>query len=61
MSVCVYSVYVLFCVQAAALRRADSPPKEFYRLRKKMKKLKTRRRSNKRAIVIDRQIDGLDR
>jgi hypothetical protein len=27
-SVCVYSVFVLFCVQVAALRRADPPPKE---------------------------------
>jgi hypothetical protein len=32
MSVCVYSVFVLFCVQIAALRRADLPSKEFYRL-----------------------------
>jgi hypothetical protein len=31
MSVCVYSV-VLFCVQVAALRQADLPYKESYRL-----------------------------
>jgi hypothetical protein len=32
MSMCVYSVFVLFCVQVAALRRADPPSKESYRL-----------------------------
>jgi hypothetical protein len=32
MSVCVYSVFVLFCVQVAALRRADSPSEGAYRL-----------------------------
>jgi hypothetical protein len=31
-SVCVYSVFVLFFVWAAALRRADPPSKESYRL-----------------------------
>jgi hypothetical protein len=31
-SVCVYSVFVLFCVQVAALRRADPPSEESYRL-----------------------------
>jgi hypothetical protein len=30
MSVCVYSAFVLFCVEA--LRRADPPSKESYRL-----------------------------
>jgi hypothetical protein len=30
MSVCVYSVFVLSCVQVAALRRADPPSKESY-------------------------------
>jgi hypothetical protein len=33
--VCVYSVSVLFCVQVAALRRADHSSKESYRLCKK--------------------------
>jgi hypothetical protein len=33
--VCVYSVFVLFCVLVAALRRADPPSKETYRLCKK--------------------------
>jgi hypothetical protein len=32
MSVCVYSVFVLSCVQVAALGRADPPSKESYRL-----------------------------
>jgi hypothetical protein len=32
MSVCVYSVFVLSCVQVAALRRADPSSKESYRL-----------------------------
>jgi hypothetical protein len=32
MLVCVYSVFVLFCVQVAALRRTDPPSKESYRL-----------------------------
>jgi hypothetical protein len=30
MSVCVYSVFVLFCVYVAALQRADPPSKESY-------------------------------
>jgi hypothetical protein len=32
MSVCVYSVFVLLCVEVEALRQADSPSKESYRL-----------------------------
>jgi hypothetical protein len=34
MSVCIYSVFVLSCVQVAALRWADPPSKESYRLYK---------------------------
>jgi hypothetical protein len=30
--VCVYSVFVLFCMYLAALRRADPPSKESYQL-----------------------------
>jgi hypothetical protein len=30
--VCIYSVFVWFCVQVAALRRADPPSRESYRL-----------------------------
>jgi hypothetical protein len=33
--VCVYYLFVLFCVQVAVLRRADHSSKESYRLRKK--------------------------
>jgi hypothetical protein len=32
MSVCVYSVSLLSCVQIAALRQADPPSKDSYRL-----------------------------
>jgi hypothetical protein len=32
MSVCVYSVFVLSCVEVAALRQADPPSKKSYRL-----------------------------
>jgi hypothetical protein len=32
MFMCVYSVFMLFCMQVAALRRADPPSKESYRL-----------------------------
>jgi hypothetical protein len=47
MSVCIYSVFVLSCVQVAALQQADSPSKESYRLCKTIKKLKKWPRSNK--------------
>jgi hypothetical protein len=47
MSVCVYSVFILPCVQVAALRLTDPPSKESYRLCKKIKKVKKRPRSNK--------------
>jgi hypothetical protein len=42
MSVFVYSVFVLLCVQVAALRVADPPSKVSYRLCEKVKKLKKR-------------------
>jgi hypothetical protein len=32
MSVCVYSVFMMSCVQVAALRRADPPFKDCYQL-----------------------------
>jgi hypothetical protein len=47
LSVCVYSVFLLSCVQRAALRWADPPSKESYRPCKKMKKLIKRPRSKK--------------
>jgi hypothetical protein len=49
MSVCVYSVFMLFCVQVAPLRQADPPSKEFHRLCI-IKKLKKQPRS---ASVIE--------
>jgi hypothetical protein len=55
-SVCVYSVSVLSCVQIAALRRANPPSKKSNRLCKKAKTLKKRPRPNKRTVEpwIDR-------
>jgi hypothetical protein len=47
MSVCVYRVIVLSCVQVAALRRTDPPSKESYQLCKKIKRLRKRPRPNK--------------
>jgi hypothetical protein len=41
MSVCVYPVFVLSCLQVAALRRADPPFKESYRLCKTQETGKT--------------------
>jgi hypothetical protein len=38
--VCVYSVFVLFCVQVAALRRADTLSKVSYRLCKRSRNSK---------------------
>jgi hypothetical protein len=57
MSVCVYSVFVLSCVQVAALRRADPPSKASYRLCKRIKDLKKTPRSNKR-LQTHRQTDS---
>jgi hypothetical protein len=40
MSACVYSLFVLFCVPVAALRRADPTSKESYRLCKRLRNWK---------------------
>jgi hypothetical protein len=45
MFVCAYSVFVLSCVQVAALRRADPPVQEPYRPCKKINKLEKRSRA----------------
>jgi hypothetical protein len=50
MSVCVYSVFVLSCVQAAALRRADHSSKESYRLCKKDYGTVEEARAQQRAV-----------
>jgi hypothetical protein len=48
--VCVYSVFVLSCVQVAALRRADPSFKESYRLCKKDYETEEEPRAQPRAI-----------
>jgi hypothetical protein len=57
-SACVYFVFVLSCVQLAALRKDDPPSKETCQLRKKIKKLKKQPRST-RAVEpwIDERMD----
>jgi hypothetical protein len=47
---CFYSVFVLFCVQVAALRRADQSYKESYRLFKKHYEIEEEARTQQRAL-----------
>jgi hypothetical protein len=49
--VCVYSVFVLPCVQVAALQRADPPSKESYRLCKKDYGIEEEAMAQLRAVV----------
>jgi hypothetical protein len=57
MSVCVYSVFVLSCVQVATLRRADSPSKEFYRLCKRLRNWKIGQGPTKGCRAADEDDD----
>jgi hypothetical protein len=52
--VCVYSVFVLFCMQVEALRRADPPSKEFHRICIRLRNWKRGNDPTKgcRAIII---------
>jgi hypothetical protein len=54
MSVCVYSVFMLSCVQVAALRRADPPSKESYRLCKRSGNRKSGQGPTKGRRAIER-------
>jgi hypothetical protein len=54
MSVCVNSVFVMFCLLVAALRRADSPSRESYRLCKRSRNWKSGQRPTKGCRAIDR-------
>jgi hypothetical protein len=49
MSLCVFSVFMLFCVHVAALRRADHSSKESYRLCKKDYDTEEEARAQRRA------------
>jgi hypothetical protein len=54
MSVRVYSLFVLSCVQVATLRRADPPSKEPYRLCQRSRDLKSGQGPTKDCEAIDR-------
>jgi hypothetical protein len=58
MSVCVYSIFVLSCVHVSALRRADPPFKESYRLCERSRDLKSGQGTTKDCRTIDRWMDG---
>jgi hypothetical protein len=53
---CFYSVFVLSCVQVAALQQADHSSKEFYRLCKRSRKLKNCQVPRKGCRAIDSKI-----
>jgi hypothetical protein len=53
MSMCVCSVFVPSCVQVAALRRADPPSKESYRLCKRLRNWKSVQGPTKGCRAID--------
>jgi hypothetical protein len=62
MSVCFYSVFVLFFVKVAALRQADPPLKESYRLYIGLRNWKSGQGPTKRTVEpwIYRQMDELE-
>jgi hypothetical protein len=53
MSVCIYSVFMLSCMQVAAFRQVDPPSKESYRLYRQIKKLKSGQGPIKGCRAID--------
>jgi hypothetical protein len=55
MSVWFYSVFVLCCVQVAALPLADPPSKESYRLHKRSINLKSNQNPTKGCTAIERE------
>jgi hypothetical protein len=55
MSVCVYFVFMLFCVYVAALRRPDSPSKKSYRLCIGLRHRKRSQGPTKDCRATDRQ------
>jgi hypothetical protein len=57
-SVCVYSVFVMSCVQVAALRQDDPPSKESYRLCKRSRNWKSGQGPTKDYTATDRWMDG---
>jgi hypothetical protein len=48
--VCTYYVFVLSCVQVAALRWADPPSKESYRLCKKDREIEKAAKTQQKAV-----------
>jgi hypothetical protein len=58
MSVCIYSVFMLSCVQVAALRLADPPSLEFYRLCKTSRNKKSGQGPTEGCRATGRQIEA---
>jgi hypothetical protein len=54
---CSFILFMLFCVQIEALRRADPPSKESYRLCIRLRNWKSSEGPTKGCKAIDRQID----
>jgi hypothetical protein len=59
MSVCVYSVFVLFYMMVAALQRADPPSKESYRLSIGLRDSKSGQGPTEGCRAIDRFISHM--